>query len=75
MNLKDALSQIDAARKCVTARWLDTQEPDLAIELQEAADEGTSFYRLWRAAKILGYEGKEAGFRKHLGRECMCPRD
>ena len=70
MNLNEALSQVQRVYFCTTGEWLKTM-PGLEEEMIAS---GKPTNTLFRAARLMGFEGTANPFRHHMLGECSCPR-
>lgn len=71
MNLDEAIAKAAKVRPCITGDWLETIDPK---DVQRIADyrETLPLYRLWRAAKLIGFNGSNTSWTTHWEGRCGC---
>lgn len=68
MNLSEALEAVTRRYPCIAGDWLENK-PGLEEQMRTS---GKPIGTLYRAAKLMGYEGSPNPFREHFVGNCKC---
>lgn len=73
MDFKEALTATERELHCKVAEWLDDIDPGTKTEIL-AATQTVTIHRLFRAVKLMGFDGGPTTWARHFNGLCKCQK-